>query len=125
MPITRPAPKFQPHPSRLGWRRDGTGWLLLADRRRFGRAVPDPDHAGMWRSTLGRGELSDMVNLTRAKNAVLVAAERELEFEDRAPTAIDPSKPQHSGGVFWRSSSLVRQNGRAGVLQRRRDGAAL
>jgi hypothetical protein len=27
--------------SRLTWRRDGSDWVLLLDRRRFGRVVPD------------------------------------------------------------------------------------
>jgi hypothetical protein len=68
--------------------------------RCWARAVPDAEHAGMWRSSLGRGELSDMASLAWAKNAVLVAAERELEFEDRTRCAIDPSKSQHSGVFF-------------------------
>src|SRR5215831_10462522 len=67
----------------LTWRRDGAGWVLLAGRRRFGRVVPDIKYPGMWRSTLSGGRLSDMANLAWAKNAVLVAAERELEWEDR------------------------------------------
>jgi hypothetical protein len=83
----------------LTWRRDGAGWLLLAGRRRFGRVVPDPNHAGMWRSTRADGRLSDRANLAWAKNAVLVAAERELEFEDRQRRAIDPLKcPEKRGG---------------------------
>ena len=73
----------------LAWRRGDGGWLLLAGRRRFGRVVPDSNHPGMWRSIKSRGELSDIANLTWAKNAVLAGAERELDFERYA---IDPSK---------------------------------
>jgi hypothetical protein len=36
--------------------------------------------------------LSDMSNLSWAKNAVLIAAERELEWEARDLAAIDPRK---------------------------------
>ncbi len=37
---------------------------------------------------LSRGRLSDMANLSWSKNAVLVAAQRELDYE----AANDPSK---------------------------------
>jgi hypothetical protein len=47
----------------LTWRRDGTGWVLLAGRRSFGRVVADSKYPGMWRSTLSGGRLSDMANL--------------------------------------------------------------
>jgi hypothetical protein len=93
----------------LTWRRDGSGWLLLAGRKRFGRVVPDPNHPGMWRSLKSRAKLSDIANLSWAKNALLIAAERELEFEDRRRRAIDPSKCSEKRGVFRSSSSLVRQ----------------
>jgi hypothetical protein len=91
----------------LAWRRDGDGWLLFAGRRRFGRVVPDPNHPGMWRSLKSQGEQSDIANLSWAKNAVLVAAERELAFERRA---IDPSKCPEKRCDFPASSSLMRQN---------------
>jgi hypothetical protein len=105
-----PMPVKQPDKNcnALAWRRDGNGWLLLAKRRRFGRVVPDPEHAGMWRSLKSGGQLSEPANLSWAKNAVLVAAERELDFERRA---IDPPKCPQKRAVFSASSSLVRQNG--------------
>jgi hypothetical protein len=86
--------------SALAWRRDGDGWLLLAARRKFGRVVPDAEHPGMWRSIKSCGQLSDMSNLSWAKNALLIAAERELEFEDRARRATDNSKRPENGGIF-------------------------
>jgi hypothetical protein len=98
----------------VAWRRDGTGWLLLADRRRFGRVVPDPIYPTMWRSVKPGGRLSGPVNLSRAKNDVLVVAERELEFEHRSRPAIDPSKCPENEGVFQGASPLVRQNGGGG-----------
>jgi hypothetical protein len=85
---------------RLAWRRDGNGWLLLAGRRRYGRVVPDPDHAGMWRSVKSGERLSDTANLSWSKNAVLVAAERELEFEDQQRRAIDPSNCPERGVIL-------------------------
>jgi hypothetical protein len=58
----------------------------MCGRRRFGRVYPDTKHPGMWRSTLPNGQPSDMANLSWAKSAVLIMAERELEYEAR-PTA--------------------------------------
>ena len=71
----------------LVWRRDGNDWVLYAGRRRFGRVYPDSKYAGMWRSTLPSGQPSDMANISWAKNAVLVAAERELEWSARNDAA--------------------------------------
>lgn len=103
----------------LAWRRDGNGWVLLAGRRRFGRVLPEPNHAGMWRSAKTFGRLSDLSNLSHAKNAVLVAAEVELEWEDGQRRAIDPLFTGHSRAVFRAPSSLVRQNPQAGVRHRK------
>lgn len=94
--------------SPLAWQRDGSGWVLLAGRRRRGRVVPDQKYPGMWRSVKFRGQLSDMSNLSWAKNAVLVAAERELEFEDRQRRAIDLQKCPEKRGVSGKQSSPVR-----------------
>jgi hypothetical protein len=93
----------------LIWRRDGADWILLAGRRRFGRVVPDIQYPSMWRSTLPGSRLSDAANLAWAKNAVLVAAERELEFEARQRTAIAPPKCPEKRGVFEGAPPPVRQ----------------
>jgi hypothetical protein len=53
----------------------------------MGRVIPDSKYPGMWRSTLSGGRLSDMANISWAKNAVLVAAERELEWEGKKKAA--------------------------------------
>jgi hypothetical protein len=95
----------------LIWRRDGSDWQLLAGRRRMGRVVPDIQYSGMWRSIKSRGRLSDMANLSHAKNAVLVAAERELEFEDRQRCANHPGKSQQNGGAFEKTAPPIARNG--------------
>ena len=92
--------------SRLTWRRDGSDWVLLLDRRRFGRVVPDSKYPNMWRSVLSGGRLSDMANLAWAKNAVLVAAEREVEYEARVANA--PPKCPEKRGVFEDTAGSVR-----------------
>jgi hypothetical protein len=80
----------------------------------LGRVVPDAIDPAMWRSLKVGGQLSEPANLSWTKNAVLVAAERELEFEHRSRPAIDPSKFPEKEGRFKAPSSLVRQNGRGG-----------
>ena len=67
----------------LAWKRDGADWLLLHKRRRMGRVAPDSEHRGVYRVVLSRGRLSDMANLSWAKDAALAAAIRELEYEAR------------------------------------------
>jgi hypothetical protein len=101
-------PRVSPNFKRaLIWRRDGAGWVLLHNRRRMGRVAPDSDHPGMWRSLKPRGEVSDIANLTWAKNAVLVAAEIELQFDDRRQRATAPSKCPENEGVFQAPASPV------------------
>ena len=69
--------------------------------------------AALWRSShsssLSGGRLSDMANLAWAKNAVLVAAERELEWEEHQRAANHPSKCPENRGVFEDAASPVAQ----------------
>jgi hypothetical protein len=78
--------------AQLQWKRDGADWILFCQRRRMGRVVPDDKYPGMYRIALTRGRLSDIANLSWAKNTALVAAERELEWGARDIAAIDPPK---------------------------------
>jgi hypothetical protein len=91
----------------LRWHRDGADWVLLAGRRRFGRVVPDGKYPGMWRSVLSGGRLSDMANLAWSKNAVLLAAEREMDWEQR--TAIASPKSQENELAFGQPSPSIAQ----------------
>jgi hypothetical protein len=91
----------------LIWRRDGADWVLFSGSRRFGRVIPDSTYARMWRSGLSGGRLSDRANLAWAKNAVLMAAERELEWEDRQRAAVVPPKCPEKRGVFKSAGSPV------------------
>jgi hypothetical protein len=101
----------------LAWRCNGADWILFHRRRRMGRVVPDVRHGGMYRVALSRGRLSGMANLSRAKDSALAAAIRELqlEAEDRAQPALDPSKCPENGGCSEAISSVVRQNGRGAL----------
>lgn len=94
----------------LAWRKIGKSWQLIAGRRRFGTVVPDSKYPGMWRSPLSGGRLSDMANLSWARNAVLEAAIREIEWETRQ-AAITPSNSQQNGAVFQVASSPMDLNG--------------
>ena len=64
----------------LQWDRDGDCWLLRLGRRRLGRVVPDAKWPGMWRSVMPDGSLSDMANITWAKDAVVRSATRDLDY---------------------------------------------
>jgi hypothetical protein len=61
------------------WVRDGDGWVLKLGRRKLGRVFPDKQYPGMWRSRRADGRLSNMGNLSWAKNAVFGAAERDIQ----------------------------------------------
>jgi non-ribosomal peptide synthetase component E (peptide arylation enzyme) len=67
----------------MRWVRDGADWILVSGRHRVGRVIPDRHHRGMWRSRMLDGSLSDMANVTRAKEAVWIVAERELEYAEQ------------------------------------------
>jgi hypothetical protein len=87
----------------LNWRPDGDGFAICLERRTSAilHVVPDKTYAGMWRVKFPDGSLSDMANLTRAKDAGRAHA-----------LAILHSKLRHqetpSGGAYVRSSPTER-----------------
>jgi hypothetical protein len=87
----------------LVWRKTTRGWRLFAGKRHFGDVVPDAKYPGMWRSILSGDRLSDMANLSWARNVVLEAAVREIEWDQQA--AQDPTFIRDSGAVFQAASS--------------------
>jgi hypothetical protein len=60
------------------WSREGKDWVLKLGRRKLGRVFPDDRYPGLWRSRRADGRLSDMANLSWAKDAVLAVAERDI-----------------------------------------------
>jgi len=94
----------------LAWRKVGNYWQLFAGKRRFGKVIPDSKHPGMWRAPLSGGRLSDMANLSWARNAVMEAAIREIEWEARQ-AANTPSNSQQSAAVFRGASFPIDLNG--------------
>jgi hypothetical protein len=92
----------------LKWGRHGAGWRLFAGRRRFGDVVPDGKYPNMWRSPKSDGRMSDIANLSWAKNSVLEEAIRELEWDARQRPANTPGKPQQIAPVFESRSSPMR-----------------
>jgi hypothetical protein len=73
--------------SQLKWACDGSDWVLLRGRRRMGRVIPDHQYPGMWRSPKSGGRVSDMSNLSWAKDAVMAEATRELAWDGRQQAA--------------------------------------
>jgi hypothetical protein len=68
------------------WKRDGSDWLLLRSRR-MGRVTQAVENPGMWRSPKSGGRVSDMANLSWAKEAVMAEAIRELAWDVRQQAA--------------------------------------
>jgi len=67
-------------PADLYWTRDGDDWVLKLGKRKLGRVFGDDKYPSMWRSKRADGRLSDMANLSWAKNAVLASAERDISY---------------------------------------------
>jgi hypothetical protein len=65
--------------------RDGLEWIAYKGLYRV-RIVPDERYPKMWRVVRPSGEITGMVNLTRAKDVALGMIE-SLEFVRAAPTA--------------------------------------
>jgi hypothetical protein len=64
-------PQHQHH-----WRTNGSRWELVTAGRVVGKVVSGAVYAGMWRIDLGDGALSDMVNVSRAKEAAVMGRTR-------------------------------------------------
>ena len=60
---------FRFHRRDYEWRQVGRNWELTTAGQVVAQVVPDALHPGMYRVDLGDDPLSDMVNLTRAKDA--------------------------------------------------------
>src|SRR5260370_17921421 len=61
------------------WRQVGQNWELTTAGQVVAQVIPDALHPGMYRVDLGDDPLSDLVNLTRAKDAALSLADRAIE----------------------------------------------
>jgi hypothetical protein len=59
---------------------------------------PDATYPGMWRIR-HRGRLSDMVNLTRAKDAAITLALTDLNRHQGAPLAASPMRLNQPAGA--------------------------
>lgn len=71
---------YEDRTAQLYWTRDGDDWVLKLGRRKMGRVFRDKQYPSMWRSCRADGRLSDMANLSWAKNAVLASAERDIHY---------------------------------------------
>jgi hypothetical protein len=76
----------------VSWHSHGADPVPHAYRLHYGKSrkalaevIPDDEHAGMWRIRWPDDQLSDMVNLTRAKDAARVLAMRNVASGDSLP----------------------------------------
>jgi hypothetical protein len=58
----------------LTWTRHDAAWVVRHSGTELTRVVPDKKYPGMWRVRSSDGRLSDMLNLTRAKDAAATMA---------------------------------------------------
>jgi hypothetical protein len=58
----------------LQWVRDGAAWVVRNGGTELVRVVPDEKYPGMWRVRSPDGRLSDMANITWAKDAAVTMA---------------------------------------------------
>jgi hypothetical protein len=73
----------------LYWRQKGTSLILCASGAESMHVIPDARFEGLWR-VAGRGQLSDMLNLSRAKDC---AASLTLAALNRPTTAQETRPP--------------------------------
>jgi hypothetical protein len=68
--------------SHLRWGRDGAAWVVSHGGAELARVVPDEKYRGMWRVRSPEGRLSDMANITWAKDAAAAMALAILNRSD-------------------------------------------
>jgi hypothetical protein len=83
----------------LIWRSDGGGLAICFQRRVMLRILPDATWPKMWRVQHPDGRLSDMVNLTRAKDAAITLALASLNTQD-SPAEAPPMRPNGWAGTY-------------------------
>src|SRR5262249_15332898 len=73
--------------SKLSWKKRQEGWALYCEGRSGPvlHVVPDPTHPNMWRIRRPDGSLSDMANLTWARDGALTVALRILNAGSDLP----------------------------------------
>jgi hypothetical protein len=82
----------------LAWKR-GSDRVLLPAGYGFGHVRPDRANPGLWRVQWSDGRLSDLTNLTRAKDALARFVESETRRErSRAEEAFRRSPMRQNGG---------------------------
>jgi hypothetical protein len=67
----------------LNWQKDGEAWAVRYRSRVLLQVAPDLTHSGMWRIRHPDGRLSDLVNLSRAKDAATSLAVGILNADKR------------------------------------------
>jgi hypothetical protein len=85
----------------LTWHRERDGTLVLCRtglRTILARIVPDGVYPGMWRAKMPLGKLSDMTNLTRAKDAAMSIALSILNREQKAQETVSEAPPTAPNG---------------------------
>jgi hypothetical protein len=96
--------------------------IVMAERPRKPKPVPDAVHPGMWRVRWPDGRLSDMTNLTRAKDAVACFVETE-ERRQRGRHSPSEGRLCVKTGEMPAGGALVPASGEHGVVASGNGGA--
>jgi hypothetical protein len=104
---------------RLSWRPDANGLVLYYGRARRAlvRIVPDATWAGMFRARLPDGQISDMANLPRIKDAAFAIALRYLNSDPQETARKGTPVRQTLAGVRGVGSGAITLFGKADETQ--------
>jgi hypothetical protein len=98
----------------LAWYRDGDDWVISGRGGPLFRVVPDGRFAGMWRVVDDRGGLSDLANLTRARDAAASLALATLNRQTAQGCAAGTPRTRESGlPAAWQPQEPERTSGAA------------
>ncbi len=91
----------------FAWRECPDGWALRAigHRSAIVHVVPDGVWPGMWRIRYRDGRLSDMANLSWARDSAVAAAMRLLDPRRQAEQSVSRAPPMRPAG--WPQPSLL------------------
>src|SRR5689334_11213315 len=99
----------------LHWRKDGDGLALCRSTKAMVRVVPDDRWPGMWRVRRHDGRLTDMVNLTRAKDAAMCIALADLNCRETCSEV--PYAPAREEAATTLASRPIERTSDAGAAR--------
>jgi hypothetical protein len=94
------SPSFRFHGAIYKWQRTGGSWQLSRWGRVVAEVVPDERYPSMFRVKLPDRPFSDMVNLTRAKDAALRLVDHALQTRPQCAVERPPVRSDEGGATM-------------------------